>query len=157
MPRPPKKEFNLAERLQKLLEAGISEPACPVPEADRMLPLSERIQLMLNIVKAGPIKATEMTYLIMYDISNDKVRLQIAKYLEKQGCVRIQKSVFMVKTENPHFQTIHDTLSEVNSYYQNEDSIILVPVNATDVRSMKLIGKNVQIEAIVDKPNTLFF
>ena len=109
------------------------------------------------IVKSGPLKANEMTYLIMYDITNNKVRLQIAKYLERQGCIRIQKSVFMVKTENPHFQEIHDTLKEVNSYYQNEDSIILVPVNASDVRSMKLIGKNVQIAAIVDKPNTLFF
>ena len=93
----------------------------------------------------------------MYDISNDKVRLQIAKYLLKQGCVRIQKSVFMVKSSNKHFQEIYDTLKEVNAYYQNEDSIILVPINASDVRSMKLIGKNVAIATITDKPNTLFF
>lgn len=98
-----------------------------------------------------------MTYLILYDISNDKVRTQIAKYLLQQGCMRIQKSVFMVKSKNKQFQEIYDTLKEVNEYYQNEDSIILVPINASDVRSMKLIGKNVQIEAITDKPNTLFF
>ena len=147
----------MAERLRRLEAAGLTEQAVPISEEDQLLPLNERVRLMLNIVKDGPIKATEMTYLIMYDISNDKVRLQIAKYLERQGCIRIQKSVFIAKTENPHFQEIHDTLKEVNSYYQNEDSIILVPVNASDVRSMKLIGKNVQIEAIVDKPNTLFF
>lgn len=147
----------MAERLRRLAAAGLTEQAVPISEEDQLLPLNERVRLMLNIVKDGPIKATEMTYLIMYDISNDKVRLQIAKYLERQGCIRIQKSVFIAKTENPHFQEIHDTLKEVNSYYQNEDSIILVPVNASDVRSMKLIGKNVQIEAIVDKPNTLFF
>lgn len=157
MPRPPKKEYTLAERLHKISEAGINEHPDPLPEADRILPLQERIGKMLNIFKSRPIKATEMTYLIMYDITSDKVRLQIAKYLEQQGCIRIQKSVFIVKTENPHFQKIHDDLKEVNSYYQNQDSIILVPVNATDVRSMKLIGKNLQIEAIVDKPNTLFF
>ena len=157
MPRPKKAEISLAERLRRLEAAGLTEQAVPISEEDQLLPLNERVRLMLNIVKDGPIKATEMTYLIMYDISNDKVRLQIAKYLERQGCIRIQKSVFIAKTENPHFQEIHDTLKEVNSYYQNEDSIILVPVNASDVRSMKLIGKNVQIEAIVDKPNTLFF
>lgn len=157
MPRPPKKEYSLAERLKKWAEAGITEPAGPIAEADLVLPLGERVRAMLNVIKAGPVKATEMTYLIMYDITSDKVRLQVAKYLERQGCVRIQKSVFLVKTEHPHFQEIHDTLKEVNSYYQNEDSIILVPVNATDVRSMKLIGKNIQIEAVVDKPNTMFF
>jgi CRISPR-associated endonuclease Cas2 len=157
MARPKKKTFSLKEKLERIRQAGISEPATPLSETDRVRPLGERVQLMLKIVKDKPIKATEMTYLIMYDISNDKVRTQIAKYLEKQGCVRIQKSVFMARTENPHFQEIYDTLKEVNSYYRNEDSIILVPVNASDVRSMKLIGKNVQIETVVDKPNTLFF
>jgi CRISPR-associated endonuclease Cas2 len=155
--KPRKKEFNLAEKLQKLKEAGINEPAKSQEGELMLLPLSERIGRMLNIIRSEPVKATEMTYLIMYDITNDKVRLQIAKYLEKQGCFRIQKSVFIVKTENLHFQTIHDTLNEVNSYYDNEDSIILVPVNASDVRAMKMIGKNIQIEAVIDKPNTLFF
>jgi hypothetical protein len=60
-------------------------------------------------------------------------------------------------SENRYFQEIYITLQEVNSYYENEDSIILVPVNASDVRSMKLIGKNVHIDTLTDKPNTLFF
>ncbi|MBK6949016.1 MAG: CRISPR-associated endonuclease Cas2 [Haliscomenobacter sp.] len=98
-----------------------------------------------------------MIYLIMYDITDNKVRTQIAKYLEKQGCTRIQKSVFLARSEAKNFQEIHDTLRDVNEMYDNEDSIILVPVNASDARAMKLIGKNVQIEAITDKPNTLFF
>ncbi len=158
MARKKKPPPTLQEILQRIEAAGLNKPpkGSP-PPADRLLPLEQRIRQLLNIVKAEPVKATQMTYLIMYDISSNKVRLQVSKYLERQGCIRIQKSVFIVKTENPHFQEIHDTLKEVNSYYQNEDSIILVPVNASDVRSMKLIGKNVYIEAIVDKPNTLFF
>ena len=157
MARPKKKEYTLSERLAKIAEAGIAETPGPLPEADLVLPLGDRIKQMWSIIKDQPIKATEMAYVILYDISNDKVRPQIAKYLEKQGCTRNQKSVFIAKTENPHFQEIYETLKEVNSYYQNEDSIILVPVNASDVRSMKLIGKNLQIETVVDKPNTLFF
>ncbi len=156
MARPKKRTYSLKEKLQKIREAGIQESVV-IPEEDLMPELSARIQQMLNIIKASPVKATEMIYLIMYDISEDKVRYQIAKYLEKRGCIRIQKSVFIARSENKHFQEISETLKEVNSYYQNEDSIILVPINASDVRAMKLIGKNVQIEAIVDKPNTLFF
>lgn len=157
MPRPKKKTYTLAETLAKMAAAGIAEPPPPLAEEERLLPLNERIQRMLNIVQESPIKATDMVYLIMYDISDDKVRTQIAKYLERQGCIRVQKSVFMARTDHPHFQEIHDTLKEVNSYYDNQDSIILAPLNATDVRAMKLIGKHLQIEAIVDKPNTLFF
>lgn len=157
MGRPRKKTYTLAEKLARIREAGIQEIPGPRPEADPVLPLTDRIRLMLQIIRDRPVKATEMTYLILYDITEDKVRNQIAKYLEKQGCIRIQKSVFIARSENPRFQEIHDTLREVNSYYENQDSIMLVPVNASDVRSMKIIGKNVQIEAIVDKPNTLFF
>jgi CRISPR-associated endonuclease Cas2 len=157
MPRPKKKPFTLAEALAKIAEAGIGEAPPLLSEDDQLLPINERISKMLNIIQENPIKATDMVYLIMYDISNDKVRLQIAKFLERQGCIRVQKSVFIARTDNPHFQEIHDTLKEVNSYYENQDSIILAPLNATDVRAMKLIGKNLQIEAIVDKPNTLFF
>lgn len=158
MARPRKKEFTLAEKLARIKEAGIQEVNPEVArEEDILLPLADRIQKILQIIRANPVKATEMTYLIMYDITEDKVRNQISKYLEKQGCIRIQKSVFVARTENPRFQEIHDTLREVNSYYENQDSIMLVPVNASDVRSMKIIGKNVQIEAIIDKPNTLFF
>jgi CRISPR-associated endonuclease Cas2 len=151
-----KKKLTLKDKLEKIAKVGI-RPMEKKSSLEGLLTLSERVKVILQIIKSEPIKATEMTYLIMYDISNDKVRLQIAKYLLKQGCVRIQKSVFMVKSSNKHFKEIHEALKEVNSYYENEDSIILVPINTTDVRSMKLIGKNVQIETITDKPNTLFF
>lgn len=158
MAKKKKQQYSLEEQLRKIAEAGLNRPApTDVDAADALQPLQERIRQILHIVKDKPIKSNEMVYLIMYDISSDKVRLQVAKYLERQGCTRIQKSVFLVKTDNPHFQEIHDTLKDVNSYYNNEDSIILVPVNASDVRSMKLIGKNLYLQAIVDKPNTLFF
>jgi CRISPR-associated endonuclease Cas2 len=147
----------LAERLARIQEAGLQESAPKLEEEDVLLPLRERVEKMLGIIRSKPIKATDMVYLIMYDISDNKVRTQIAKYLQRQGCIRIQKSVFIVRTENPQFQEIHDTLKEVNSYYLNEDSIILAPLNASDMRAMKLIGKNLHIEAITDKPNTLFF
>jgi CRISPR-associated endonuclease Cas2 len=152
----PRKKPSLLEKLQKIKEAGIL-PVQSIPKEDQLLQLNERIQQILQIIKEEPIKATQMNYLIMYDITENKVRYQIAKYLEKKGCVRIQKSVFLAKTENKYFQEIHDTLKEINSYYENQDSIILVPINASDVRSMKLIGKNVNIETITDKPNTMFF
>jgi CRISPR-associated endonuclease Cas2 len=157
MPRPPKAKLTLAEALAKLREAGIHIPPAQPKKPDDIDSLKLRIQKMLHIIQASPIKATEMNFLIMYDIADDRVRGYIAKYLLRQGCVRIQRSVFIARSENKHFQEILDTLKEVNAHYENEDSIILVPVNASDVRSMKLIGKNIQLETLTDPPNTLFF
>lgn len=161
MPKPKKVEISLKERLERLRRAGINKPkeaseACLTDETE--LPaLPERIKYILNIIRQRPQKSTTMNYLIMYDIEDNKVRRIVSKYLEKQGCLRIQKSVFMANTEHARFQSIFESLKEVNAFYDNHDSIILVPVNVADVRSMKLIGTNVTIETLVDPPNTMFF
>ena len=98
-----------------------------------------------------------MNYIIMYDITDDKVRQLVAKYLKSKGCIRIQKSVFMANSTHERFMEIHETLRDVNGQYENEDSIMLVPVNVADVRSMKLIGKNVSVDILTDPPSTVFF
>lgn len=148
---------DLFNRLKKIKAAGLREPAPHIPEEDRLPGLSDRIPQILGIVRDAPVKATEMVYLILYDISDNKVRREVAKYLLGAGCLRIQKSVYLIRTSNKRFTEIHDTLREVNDCYANEDSIILVPVNSSDVRAMKLIGKNVDIQLWTDPPNTLFF
>ena len=157
MPRPRKKTYTLAQRLQKIKEAGLTLPPA-VPEwAEPDEPLQDRIRKMLHLLQTAPLKATQMTFLIMYDIEDNKVRNEVAKYLKGKGCIRIQKSVFMASADQKIFEQIHTDLYEVQQYYENNDSIILVPFNTTDVRSMKMIGKDVQINTIVNKPNTLFF
>lgn len=161
MPKPKRVELSLKERLERMKKAGILKPPdgpgiTGEPEGD-LAPLPDRIKTILGIIRHKPQKATTMNYLIMYDIENNKVRTLVSKYLEKQGCIRIQKSVFMANTEHPKFNDIHSTLKDINSFYENTDSIILVPVNVADVRSMKLIGSNVNIDVLVDPPNTLFF
>lgn len=90
-------------------------------------------------------------------MEDDKVRKEIAKYLKQKGCIRIQKSVFIISAGHKVFQKIFTDLKAVQEYYDNNDSIILVPFNTSDARSMKIIGKDLQINAIINKPNTLFF
>ena len=151
------KRRSLKDRLEHLKKAGLRSPPATIPAADQLPELNDRIAQIVGIIQAEPVKATTMVYLIMYDITDNKVRTEVAKYLIGAGCTRIQKSVYLIKTANARFQEIHDTLREVNELYANEDSIILVPVNSSDVRAMKLIGHNVDIELITDPPNTLFF
>lgn len=152
-----KQRRSLKERLAHITKAGIQSPPARIPSGEQLPELNERVAQIMGIIQAAPIKATTMVYLIMYDITDNKVRREIANYLITAGCTRIQKSVYLIKTANARFEEIHETLSEVNGLYANEDSIILVPVNSTDARGMKLIGQNVDIQLITDPPTTLFF
>lgn len=161
MARPKNREFNLKQRIERLKKAGFtfrSEEADAVGPADDLdlKPLPERIRFIVNIIQNRPVKSTTMNYLILYDIQKDKVRNLIAKYLLSKGCIRIQKSVFLAHTNHKKFDEIRETLFEVNEAYENKDSIILIPLNVSDARSMKLIGHNVNIDQIIDPPNTVF-
>lgn len=157
MGRPRNREFDLKERLAKAREAGLTQvQPVSTPEEECLAPFPERIRIILGILQDKPIKSTTMNYLILYDIENNKVRRLVAKYLEKQGCTRVQKSVFLIRSDHQKFESIRQALAEVNDAYDNQDSIILVPMNISDARSMKLIGKNVNISQIIDPPNTVF-
>lgn len=160
MSRPPKKEFNLKEKIQKLIDAGLTveipDAAKMGEDSDELTPLPERIKLILGILQDKPQKSTDMNYFILYDITNNKVRNLVAKYLLSKGCIRVQKSVFLSHSDHKKFDEIRETLKEINEVYANKDSIILIPINISDARSIKLIGKNVNIDQIIDPPNTVF-
>ena len=161
MPKPPIKEFNLTEKVKRLRDAGFSENIDNIGSkmedvTELMQPLPERIKLILRIINQEPIKAVNMNYLILYDIEKNKIRSLVSKYLIHKGCVRIQKSVFLMHSNHKKFDEIKETLVEINDIYENNDSIILIPINVSDARSMKLIGKNVDINQIVNQPNTVF-
>jgi CRISPR-associated endonuclease Cas2 len=158
MTKPKKIELTLQEQLFRMDESGILKyHKLKLTPDDYLLPLPERLQKIIGIVRNKPVKSTTMNYMILYDIENNKIRKMISDFLIKNGCVRVQKSVFMSNSDHLKFQMIHDTLKDINSYYENEDSIIVVPINVSDVRSMKLIGKNMDVNILTNPPNTLFF
>lgn len=144
----------ILRRESGLSHDGIAEENAPSDEGCPELP--ERLRHMLHILRNKPVKATDMIYLIMYDIENDKIRNAVAKYLISKGCIRIQKSVFIARTSSRLFQEIFKAMKEIQQAYENNDSIILAPINTTDVRSMKIVGKNITLESITDPPDVLF-
>jgi hypothetical protein len=111
MPKAPKKEYTLKERIEAIKKAGISEQV-PIESApdDSLCSLSERVQQLLGIVRKKGMKAGEMLFMIFYDIEDNKVRRLIAKYLKQKGCMRIQKSVFVGKAAYVDFTEIYKTL-----------------------------------------------
>jgi CRISPR-associated protein Cas2 len=98
-----------------------------------------------------------MLFFIMYDIESNKVRYNIVKYLERMGCYRIQKSIFLANLSMEKYEQIKSNMVEVQSLYENHDSIIICPVSSDILRSMKIIGQNINLDVITQNKNTLFF
>jgi CRISPR-associated endonuclease Cas2 len=159
MPKPPKKIITLKEKIERIRQAQIQEQTSGPQEElldDVKNNFTLRLQVILNILKPTANKPNTMNFLILYDIKDNKVRTLISKFLENKGCIRIQYSVFLCHSTNKKFTLIHETLKDINSLYENKDSILVIPINVSDVRSMKIIGKNINLESIIDPPNTLF-
>jgi hypothetical protein len=45
----------------------------------------------------------------------------------------------------------------VQECYENNDSILLVPVSTDEIKAMKVIGQNIDFDLILKNKNTLFF
>lgn len=159
MPRKKRQPLTLADKIRKIKSAGINNTLPPNlydPYQEKLENLNERIERILGVCNKSS-NSFEMVYFIMYDIENDKVRNLIAKYLKKNGCTRVQRSVFLASSNREKFNEIHQTLKQVQEFYDNSDSIIVVPVTPDSLRTMKLIGQNISIDLALGNNNTLFF
>lgn len=146
--------------LRKLKGAGLEHAAYineSYPEDDRLPTLQERVDSILNLVNKKDRQQGNMLFFIMYDIESNKVRYNVAKYLIKQGCTRIQKSVFLADLDSNTYVKIREDLTEVQALYDNHDSIIVCPVPTDVITNMKVIGKAIDVDIITRSKNTLFF
>ncbi len=160
MAKKKKRELTFVEKMLLMKKAGFTHRGAAtsetIPKTDPLEGLHERIKKILDIGNRN-LKATDMLYFIMYDIENDKVRTQIAKYLIKKGCLRVQKSIFFAESERKAYNDIHSDLRAIQEMYDNSDSIFFVPVSTDQVRSMKIIGQSIDFDLITGNANTLFF
>lgn len=116
-----------------------------------------RIKHILGLTERIKKTPNKMLFFVMYDIEDNKVRRLVSKYLLRKGCTRIQKSIFLAETPVEIFSDIKNDLSEVQAAYDNNDSIIILPITTDYLRMMKIIGQNIDIDIITHSKNTLFF
>lgn len=156
----PKKKIPYIEILRKLAHSGLSgSPGINrhTGNTEHINNLEERVDFLLGVVNKSIPNPSNMLFFVMYDIESDKVRYHIAKYLERKGCFRIQRSIFMADLDRSEYQEIKSDLAEVQSLYENNDSIIVCPISTDEVKAMKVIGQKLNIDVITRSKNTLFF
>ena len=158
--RKKKEPLPYIEVLRRLAHAGVKDS----PDVNRvtgntedMPSLRDRVDFLIGVVNRQQRKATDMLFFIMYDIESNKVRYNIVKYLERMGCYRIQKSIFLANLSIEKYERIKSDMVEVQSLYDNHDSIIVCPVSSDILRSMKIIGQNINLDVITQSKNTLVF
>ena len=155
-----RKPIPYIEILRKLSRAGVqNSPPINRRTGDfsNMQTLQERVDFLMGVVNKSKRPATNMLFFVMYDIESDKVRYHIAKYLERKGCTRIQRSIFLADLDKKVYDLIKSDLEEVQSLYDNHDSIIVCPVSTDQLQAMKIIGEDISIDIITRTRNTLFF
>ena len=152
--------LNYIEVLRKLKNSGLEHSPQvnrPVGHLDDLPSLKERVDVILGITNKEKRTQGNMLFFVMYDIESDKVRYNVVKYLERMGCHRIQKSIFLADIDMEKYERIKTDLAEVQALYENHDSILVCPVSSDLLRSMKVIGKNINLDIITHSKNTLFF
>lgn len=160
MPRKKKEPPGFVEIMRKLTRAGITGSAVPnrnITHLDEITTLEERVEKILGIIKQDKRPAGNMIFFVMYDIEDDKVRRQVFKYLLKLGCYRVQRSVFLADLPNSKYDQVRKDLTEVQAAYDNNDSILVVPISTDYLTAMKIIGQTIDIDVITKTRNTLFF
>ncbi len=71
-----------------------------------------------------------MNYLISYDISDDRQRDRLAKLLERRGCSRVQKSVFLAPNFKPEEIILLKSavLRLITKKTEPNNSILCIPI-----------------------------
>ena len=157
MPRKKKPQLSALEQMQRLANASLKNGSVQFAHCDDCLPLEERIRTVLGIVERNKKNRDRMLFFVMYDIESDKVRTLVHKYLLREGCVPIQRSIFLADAAVEVYEKIKSDLVEVQAAYDNNDSIIVLPVSTDYLRMMKIIGQKIEIDIITHNRNTLFF
>lgn len=162
MPRKkqPKQPLPFSELNQKLAEVGLPAVLSNDQLPDHYEQLPEGLRNFMDFLKPGKTpfrKAEDMYCLIMYDIESNRIRRLMAKYLEQKGAMRVQKSVFFARFHRKLQKEVVDMLRRMHDCYDNEDSILVLPVGEDMLGSLTCIGKEFELQLITAPKHTLFF
>ncbi len=83
-----------------------------------------------------------MTYIICYDINNNKIRNRLARFLEKKG-KRLQKSVFTLEIKKHYLKEILKQISNITG--KKGDVIVIRQCKGCKQKSKRLFDEEEKI------------
>lgn len=147
--------------MKKIKESGLSNSKQLVETKLKKDPfldicLAERVNAILEMIGNKKRNNSHVFVYVIYDVSDSKIRGHIAKYLQRNGLIRVQLSVFFGDISREVFNNIKQVLTKINHMYDNSDSIFIIPVGEDILNKTTVIGVNVDFEIIAEVKTTLF-
>lgn len=102
------------------------------------------------------INNNDAIFLVMYDISDEYTRRTVVAYLLREGCLRIQRSIFMGNLPYPRMMDIAQTLKETCEVSDADDSYIILPLRKESVDAMIICGDRSNIDMILRRQDIVF-
>jgi CRISPR-associated protein Cas2 len=153
----PPQGLSAGERAARLARSGLSgsdwlQAPPPLITTNAASNLRQRLAVLQQL---APQRITDMMCLIAYDIESNKVRTQVAKYLIRQGCHRIQQSVYFAQLPRSRYRQMVEALRVINELYDNEDSIFFLPVGEDNLHKLEVVGRDLYLEVARAQRHTL--
>jgi len=113
-------------------------------------------EILFQILQRNYQNPKAMNCFIFYDIEDNRLRVQIAKYLLAKGAQRVQKSVYLANISKKIYSEIFETFVDMEPVYAESDSIFMVPIGEYHLAEMKMIGKDVDMSFSKSSQHVIF-
>ena len=91
---------------------------------------------------------------VLYDIGNNKVRTNVAKFCKQSGIYRVQKSVFLGDLNRARVKELRCKIEDIIN--EKRDSIYIFPMCKEDFKNCILLGQAFDKELITDEVKAFF-
>jgi CRISPR-associated protein Cas2 len=96
-----------------------------------------------------------MNYCISFDITSDKVRRDVTKLIKKTGLVRIQKSVFIGRSDSSRIKSLETSL--ILLLEPVRDRLFIAPLDTWAFQQMAFLGLMPDKELLTRQTPVRFF
>jgi len=100
-----------------------------------------------------------MNYFVCYDIQENKLRQKLAKFLRRNGLIRVQKSVFFGRDIDMKLKAY--LKKEIRQLFADNDnshnSVLLIPAERDMLKHIEIEGNNHAFREALKNTIALFF
>lgn len=92
------------------------------------------------------------SFFLSYDISDDRLRIRLSKLLERHGCKRLQKSVFLAPDFEPREMTaLRAGCLRLLQQAQPSDSLLCIPATRQYMDDLVWLGQKEKLSSALEE------
>ena len=130
----------------------------PIKPGIEQIKTEEKIKRIEEVFNSDETKKKQyMIYAVCYDISENRLRSKISKYLEARGFHRIQKSVFIGNIHGKHMEMMVRAFAAIKIRFEEQDGIVMIPVSENNFGQIRVIGRELYLDRTLKREKVLLY